>query len=368
MKKILLICSDSNTVINFRKELISFLQNKSYEIYVLAGDSQREDDIKKLDVKFICVPFSNRDKSIASSLKLMKSFERVMKKIEPDIVFTFQIKPNIFGCLAAKKVLCKNMFCMIEGLGDPFQPTNFKGKLLRLLVVMLYKYSLKWAKKVFVLNHDDKGELIKRKIIKDNKLVLVPGIGIDTSSYRPSYSYDKGKIVTNFSRLIKNKGIIEYCEIARNVRKIRPDIVFKLYGSESQLTKKDIAEYIQDGSIEYEGYTNDVKDAILDSTFVVSTSYREGFSRVLLEAMALGRPVVASNVIGNREIVADGETGFLCDLNNLQSFADCIINNIDNRDKIVAMGKKSRFICEKNYDSSIINKTLLDIVESNIVE
>lgn len=365
MKRILLICNDSNTVINFRKELISFLQAKSYEVFVVAGDTKREEDIKKLDVEFFCIPFSNRDKNIASSLKLISSFKKIIKSIQPSVVFTFQIKPNIFGLRAAKRANIQNIFCMIEGLGDPFQPKNFKGKLLRILVSNLYRNSLRYAKKVFVLNQDDKQELIKRRIVNDSKLVVIPGIGIETSKYPVSYKNTSKKVIVNLSRLIINKGILEYCEIARKVRKVRPDIVFELYGSEGQLTKADISQYIEDGSIKYKGYINDVIPILSEATFIISTSYREGFSRVLLESMALGKPVIASNVIGNKELVIDGQTGFLCDLNDLNSFVKCILENIDDKEKLTILGKTARLVCESRYDSSIVNETLLEIIEKN---
>lgn len=367
--RILLICNDSNTVINFRKELILFLIKRNFEVYVIAADDKREQDIKQLGAMFTCISFSNRDKSVLASIKLIKKFQKAIKKIHPAVVLTFQIKPNIFGAKAAKKAKVKNIYCMIEGLGDPFQPADFKGRLLRTLVSLLYRNSLKVAKKVFVLNSDDCKELIDRRIVTDSKVVLIPGIGIDTTQYNPTYIFSKNKIVVNLSRLIVNKGIIEYCEIAREVRKTRPDIIFKLYGSEDQLSKKDILDYIEDNSIEYCGYSKNTVPIISDASFVVSTSYREGFSRVILEAMALGRPVIASNVIGNKEIVVNEKTGYLLDLKDLHSFAKCIIENIDNDKLLIEMGRNARSICERNYDSSIVNQIIMDtIVNNNLIK
>lgn len=363
--KILFICNDSNTVINFRKELILFLKDREYEIFVLAGDNKRETDIKKLGVNFSFISFSNREKSVLSSIKLTKKFKNAIKKINPNIVFTFQIKPNIFGAMAAKKAKIENIYSMIEGLGDPFQPVNFKGRILRKLISILYRKGLKATKKVFILNPDDKRELIKRRIVSENKVVLISGIGIDTKQYVPKYKFTSEKVVVNLSRLIVNKGIIEYCKIAREVRKIRPDILFKLYGTEDQLTEKDIFEYIKDNSIKYCGYSNNAAEIISNSSFVVSTSYREGFSRVLLEAMALGKPVIASNVVGNKEIVEQNKTGYLLDLNDLNTFVKCILDNIDNEELLVKMGKNARQICEDKYDSSIINKQIVEVIEIN---
>ncbi|MDD3999991.1 MAG: glycosyltransferase family 4 protein [Bacilli bacterium] len=366
MKKILMICNDSNAVINFRKELIKFLIEKGFEVVLIAGDKKREADIKSLGVAFVCVPYSNRKKSVFASLKLERQFRKIIQKENPDIVFTFQIKPNIFGSFAAAKAKIKNLFCMIEGLGDPFQPKNFKEKILMELVSLLYKKALKKAKKVFVLNSEDRDELVNKKIIDSDKIILIQGIGIDTSIYKPLWNINSKKTVTNLSRLIINKGIIEYCKIARDVRKKRPDITFKLYGVEDQITKDDLLEFIQDNSIEYKGYSDDVISIISEASIIISTSHREGFSRVLLEAMALGRPVIASNVIGNRELVVDGVTGFLCDLDNLQSFSNCIVSTINDDSLLRTLGKNARHICETKYDSSIINQIILDTILNNV--
>ena len=168
-----------------------------------------------------------------------------------------------------------------------------------------------------------------------------------------------------FSRLLVNKGIFDFCKIAALVRKQRNDIVFELYGEESELTSKDIEQFTKSGDINYYGYINDVPTKIENSRLVVSTSYREGFSRVLLESMAIGRPIVCYDVVGNKDSVINGETGFVVKFGNLEDFADKILLLIDNKELIAEMSKKARTVCEKKYDSNIINNKLIGIMEEN---
>jgi glycosyltransferase involved in cell wall biosynthesis len=359
MKKILLICNESKTVINFRKELILFLIDKKYEVELIVGDEEYLSEILELGVNVDVIPFDNRSTNPFSSLRLIKLFKKAINLINPDIIFTFQLKPNIFGTFAAKK--CKNVriYNMVEGLGDPFQPTNFKGKIIRTVVSNLYRRAFKYSDGVFFLNIHDREEFISRRIITKEKCILINGIGIDTSKYIPDYEPQKENRVVYLSRLIKNKGIIEFCKIAQMTRKLRKDIFFDLYGSESQLSVQDLGQYIDDQSITYHGYTDKPKEIIANSCFMVSTSYREGFPRIILEAMALGKPVIASNVIGNKDIVQDGITGCLVNLDNLQDFCNCIIKLIDDKEQIIKLGKQARQFCVENYDSKIINNIIL---------
>lgn len=361
-KKILLICNESNTVINFRKELINFLISKENDVYLIAGDSFREQEIELLGVTFICIPFSNRSINPFGIMKMKKAFANAIKDIKPDIVMTFQIKPNVIGTKAAFNLGIKNIYSMVEGLGDPFQPKNFKGKIIRWIVCRLYKSAFKKTKKVFFLNNDDKNELINRRLITEDKVIVIPGIGINTKLYNPDYNLPKEKKVLKLARLIKNKGIFDYCEIARLVRQSRPDIVFELYGEESQLTKKDLQEYIEDGSIIYGGFSKDATSIIKEARILVSSSYREGFPRVILESMALGKMVIATNTVGNKDAVIDGETGFLLPIHDIKSFAEKIIEVIDDNELIIKLGINARKKCEECYDSLFINNIIYEII------
>lgn len=363
MKKILLICNESNTVVNFRKELIQFLQEREYQISVIAGDSLREKEIRDLGVDFYCVKFKNRSKNPFGMLKTKQAFQKIVKLIKPDIVFTFQLKPNILGLPAARKAGVVKRFAMVEGIGDSFQPKNFYGRIIRTAVSIFYKHSLKYAQKVFFLNRDDVEEFVSRKIIAADKCLIIPGIGIDTSEYKPDYNLPKEKKVLLLSRLVKTKGIFDYCDIAREVHKTRPDIIFELYGSEQELKVQDIQPYIDDGSIVYGGYSTNAKDLIKGARIISSPSYREGFPRNILEGMALGKTIIATNAVGNRDAVDDGVNGFLVPIRDIKAYAEKVIEVIDDDERLLQIGKSARKKCVEEYDSKIVNLFITNIID-----
>ena len=364
MKKVLLICNESITVINFRKEFILYLKKRGVDVAIIIGDDERLEEIKRLGVEVYVVPYTNKSINPFKSLKLIKNFKQVIQSIHPDVVFTFQHKPNIFGTLASSKIKDLRLFNMVEGLGNPYQPANLKGRMIRAIVTLLYRVATKSSTGILFLNEDDCNELVARKAVPASKCKIIHGIGIDTSLYEPDYSLSEEIHVVYLARLIKNKGIYEFCEIARKVREWNPGIIFDLYGKEADITIDGIKNYIDDGSIQYHGYTDDALNVIKQSYLMISTSYREGFPRIILEAMALARPVLASNVIGNRSIVIDGETGYLIDKNDLDGFASTILDLVNHKEKIIELGKKARKYCKEHYDSAIINDIVFNYIET----
>lgn len=365
-KTLLLITNESSTVINFRKEFINYFLKKNNKIIVISGDNEREEEIKKLGVTFICSPFSNRSKNPFSFLKLKKKFVNLIKTFKPDIVFTFQIKPNIIGNLASKKAKIGNVYSMVEGLGDPFQPKTFIDKIVLKIIIFLYKIAFKKTNLIFFLNEDDRTTFLKNKIVKKEQAAIINGIGIDTHKYLPIKELTSENNVLMLSRLLVNKGIKEYCSIAHEVRKKRPDIKFYLYGKESQLKAEDLKPYIENKDIYYGGNIINVEKAYKNARIYLSTSYREGFPRTLLEAMAYGIPIIASDVPGNNAAIINNNNGYLIEKNNIQEFAKIIIDKIDDVNELNRIRINGRNMCEQLYDSNIINKKIENLLDENI--
>lgn len=360
--KILLICNDSNNVINFRSELIKEMIDLGFGVAVITSDELRLQEVNALGVSSYVVKYKNRSINLFKIANIQKQFKRIIREYSPDCVFTFQIKPNIFGVRAARKCGIKRIYSMVEGLGDPFSDNGCKNKILKHVISFMYKKACKYARRVFFLNLDDINEFVKSKIIDRDKCILIPGIGIDNKNYMPAPLPSNLNVVA-MARLIVNKGILDYCNVARLVKKKRNDINFYLYGEESQLRIKDIKEYIDEGSIIYCGYTTNAKDAISNCRLLVSCSfYREGFPRTILESMALERVTIASNSIGNKDAVVNGVTGFLITPHDINGFAEAILNIIDNDEKLVRMGKEAKRICKERYDSSLINEKIINII------
>lgn len=362
--KILLLCEASWTVVSFRKELIEFLKSNNHEISLIMGDDEKINELSPLcDVHVI--PFKNRGINPIKLLKLKKSFRKEIEIIKPDVVMTFFIKPNTVGVKAAKQAKVKNIFPFVEGLGDPFQPVSFKGKIIKFVCSHLYKSSFKKATNVFFLNNDDKEFFINEGIVKKDKSVLIKGIGIDTSSFVVS-PLPKNNNVLLMARLIEKKGIVDFAKAARIVKKEVPDAKFTLIGKEAEITKLDLKEYIDDGSIIYDGVQSDVKKYINNSKIVVLPSYyREGLPRSLLEAISIGRPVIGYKNVGTNDVIDDGINGYLVKSRDIEAFANAIIKVLKAEQLALKMAAKSREIAVNTFDSKIINNQILKIIKGN---
>lgn len=359
--KILFLTNESSTVINFRKELIQFLLSKGEEVIVISGDNKREEEIRSLGVTFECIEYSNRSTSVFENFALKKKFTKTIKKYNPDVLFTFQAKPNMLGCKAGKKAGVNKIYSMVEGLGDPFQPKTFKQKIIQKIVTLLYKKAFTIPDKVFFLNVDDRGYFVTNKLCDEKKAILLPGIGIDISVWSQD-ELPNNKNVLMISRLLINKGVLDYCEIAKRVKVLDPTIIFYLVGPEGQLTVNDIKQYIDAKYIIYEGETKNPAIYLRNSQLFVLPSFREGMPRSIMEAMAIGRPVVASNCVGCKDMVDDGVTGFLSDVGDIEGFANRIIEIINNKEIALEFANNARKkVCEL-YDSNKINDYIYNIL------
>lgn len=359
--KILLITTTTETVINFRKELILFLKNKGHDVYVISSDRKYEKEIRKMCSDFLCVPFSNRSKNVFSLLKIKKHIKTYVKFINPDITISFQLKPNIIGPIAASSAGCHNNYSMVEGLGDSFMTKGLKGFFIKEFVSLCYKFSFLKTKKVFFLNNDDLSYFIKKNILKQSKSVVIHGIGIDINKFNLT-PLPKEKKVLMISRLLINKGVIDYCEVARILKHTNPSMTFLLIGSELELTINNISPYIIDNSIQYLGHIDNVKKIIEESSFLVLPSYREGFPRSLLEGMAMGRPAIAYNCVGCRDIIKDKYNGILCKIHDKKQLQESIKELFFNDEMILNMGNNARADVVNFYSSEKINNEIYDII------
>lgn len=360
MKKITLIINNSSHIIGFRFNLIQRLK-KEYEVSVIAFDDKYQDDADKMNVKFYCVNANNRSLNLLQNLTIVGQIQKILEDIKPDKVFTFMLKPNTFGVFAAKKAGVKDIYSMVEGAGDPFINSGLKWTIIRAVVCALYKKAFKFSKKVFFLNKDDKAEFLQRGLVTEKQCYLIPGIGVDLDKF-------SAQPVTNFrtflmiARMLKTKGVLEYCETARQVKKRYPDAVFNYLGAEGTVKKSDIQEYIDDGSVNYLGTTNDVRPYLAQSSLLLLSSYREGMPMSILEAEATGRAIITTDNIGCRDTVIDGYNGFLVKLGDISQAVEKVCYFIEHPDEVVRMGANSRKFAEERFDQAQINTKVVDAI------
>ena len=360
--RILLICPNSSVFIRFRKKLILKLQSLGHSVIGLGFDNEYEDEIKELGVEFHYFNDANRSVNPFKILTLKSRYAKAIKKINPDLIFTFMLKPNIYGVLGAKKAGCDNIYSMVEGAGDTFNNKGLKWRLIRAFVCRGYKKSLKYAKKVFFLNSDDKDEFIKRGFVTKEQCEQIPGIGIDLDRFQKKPIVNEN-VFLMVARLIESKGVLEYCEAAKIVKEKYPDAVFNLVGKEYFITKETLKEYIDSGIINYLGEAKNVVPHYENcSVHVLPTYYREGLVTVNMEASAVGRAIITCDNTGTSETVKDGYSGFLVPTKDIGTIAEKMIYFLENPDKIYEMGENARKYAEENFNQKEINEKICKII------
>ena len=375
MAKIVLIGNTSGTLLNFRKELIIELINKGHTVYCLVSDYTLETKTSVKDLGAIPIESTLNSKGInpIADIKSTIELSRILKEIKPDIVFSYFVKPVIFGTLAAKKVKVPRIIGMIEGLGNAFTPNDtngldFKKKTIQRTQILLYKFALPLLDALIVLNPDDHEDLVSKLNIKLKEVVVLGGIGVDLEKFK--YTPVKTDTPVSFvfiARLLKEKGVYEYLKAAENVKGKYPETIFYILGgfdvdNPFALRKSELDSYLSSGIVDYPGYVKNVANYLNKSSVFVLPSYREGFPRSTQEAMAIGRPIITTDVPGCRETVEEGINGYLIPPYDTDALTDKMLKFIEQPELINRMGRESRRIAESKFDISEVNDKLINIL------
>ena len=357
--KILVVSPKNKTVFNFRGDLVKDMIAKGNEVYVTGPNRDFVEDIYALGIKeFIEVPLVKDNTSIKGDLKYLFRLVKVMKKVKPDLVFSYTIKPVIYGSISAKLAGVKKVYPMVTGLGRVYTSESFKTKVIKLITKMLYKTAFRCCNKVIFQNKDDINEFVRGGYLPKTKVAKVNGSGVNMERFSRT-PLPETPVFLMVSRIIKEKGVLEYCKAAREVKKTHPEARFILLGgfdnSIGALQPGDIQPYIDDGSIEYPG---EVKDPVefyhKCSVFVLPSYYREGLPRTTLEAMACGRAIITTDWPGCREPIDDGINGYLVPVENSEKLADRMME-LCSYDKICKIADNAYNSCKKKYDVKLVN-------------
>lgn len=352
--KILILANNDVGLYNFRKELIEKLIELKNDIYISLPYGERVEDLKKLGCKFFETYVDRRGTNPIKDIKLLMKYKKLIKKIEPDIVLTYTIKPNIYGGIVCRfnKI---SYICNVTGLGSATE----KESAIQKVILFLYKIALKNVKCCFVQNEENLQFLKNNKIIKkEEKYQLIPGSGVNLSQFKVlPYPEEKEKIRFLFiSRIMKEKGIEEYLELAKYMKNDNKNLEFHILGFCEQEYESTLKELQDKNIIYYHGMQKNVIPYLKECSCLIHPSYYpEGMSNVLLEASASGRPVITTDKPGCREIVDDGVTGFIVkpqDLEDLKIAVEKFIN-MPYEEK-VNMGLAGRKKVEKEFDRNIV--------------
>lgn len=367
VKKFVLIAGDPNSFLNFRGELIKALIAKGFEIHLIAPSLAQVNTInaklKDLGANLHHVSMSKAGTSLFKDIQYLYCLFVVLRKINPEYVLSYTIKPVIYGLLAARLAGVKNRIALISGLGYAFISAS---NLLNKLVVFLYTLALKKSHVVFFQNPDDQALFLKLGITKNLDTLLVNGSGVDTNYFALTTAPTGNLNFLMIARLLGDKGVREYVAAAKIIREQYPNVHFNLAGwlddNPNAIKQSELDEWIANGAINYLGKLADVRPALINCNVFVLPSYREGTPRTVLEAMSIGRAIITTDAPGCRETVINGLNGYIVEVKSIDDLILAMKQFVVSPDLCETMGKKSRKIAVEKFDVHKVNQQMLAVM------
>lgn len=358
---IVLAANSSFNILNFRMELIRRLQQSGYRILVLAPCAKAE--LAGHSFAVADLPVDRSGLNPVRDLVLLWRLRSLLAEHGAAALLGFTVKPNIYGALACRS-LGIPAIPNVSGLGTAFIG---RGPLSH-WVGALCRVAFRRCPAVMFQNHDDLDLFVARGFVERGQTCLLPGSGIDLAEFAPAPLPDGPPVFLMIARLLGDKGVREYAGAARRLKLVRLDWRFRLLGpldpgNRTGIPSAELQQWADEGVIEYLGETDDVRPAIAATSAVVLPSYREGLPRTLLEGAAIGRPLVATDVPGCRELVEDGVTGYRCVSHDVGSLADAMLRLGDlPRAQFEAMGNAARRMAEEKFSIQRVSDAYLGVL------
>ncbi|MGF6240973.1 glycosyltransferase involved in cell wall biosynthesis [Paraburkholderia sp. GAS38] len=365
--RITLVCNTAWAIYTYRQGLIRELVASGVEVTVLAPRDRTFDLLGAMGCRCIDLPVASKGTNPRDDLRTLWALYRHYRSIRPHIVFHYTIKPNIYGSIAAKLAGVDSV-AVTTGLGYVFIQQSRAAQVAK----KLYRFAFRFPREVWFLNRDDQAAFVDQKLlVHPERARLLHGEGVDLEQFAFTPLPDKPHFdFVLIGRLLWDKGVGEYVEAARRLRARYPQARFRMLGpvgvdNPSAITRDEVAAWEQEGVIEYLGEAHDVRPFIAAADCVVLPSYREGVPRTLMEASAMGRPIVATDVPGCREVVADGVNGLLCEVRNAESLAGRLAQMLDMSGAARrAMGERGRQKVAAEFDERVVIEKYKDLVRN----
>lgn len=364
MKKLLMVVNVDWFFLSHRKDIAIKAQEAGWDVTIVAHDTGKGDVIRNLGLKFINLPIDSTGMNPLHELKTLKFLCGLYSKNRDAIVHHVGLKNILWGSLAARKEKVKGVVNAISGLGSLF--VNEQSLLNKALIKVL-KFSHKHRNlKVIFQNHDDERLFDDKHVVTPDQKRFIKGSGVDLNDFAFVPMPTEGKIKVIFTgRMIEEKGVLILIEAAEKLRKDFEDtvefqLVGGLYPNPKALTKEDIESRCDGKYITWLGYRTDVKDLLSAASIVAFPSYyREGLPKSLIEANAIGRPIITTDSIGCKDTVEDDVNGFLIPIKDSHALADKLRILLTDSELRIKMGKAARTIAERNFSlSDVVDKHL----------
>lgn len=365
---ILILGNDPKTLVNFRGPLIEAMLSAGHRVTAAGAglDAKLSAWFEARGVSYFDVPIARAGLNLLTDVRTLAAFVRLMRAIKPDLLFAYMIKPVVYGLIAARIAGVRRRAVMIEGLGYAFTDCPHEGPRARmkraavhLAARAAYALSLRFADTVIFLNPDDRNEFARMGLTHARQRVgLVNGAGVDLDHFRPAPMPQGPITFLMIARLLRDKGVYEYVEAARLVKRAHPEVRFVLVGpfdpNPTAVKPAEVEAWVREGVIDYRGAVDDVRPEIAAAHVFVLPSYREGCPRTVLEAMAMGRPVITTDVPGCRETVVEGKSGWLARAHDFVDLARAIRAPIGEEAGLPAMARAAEHRARSVYASRVV--------------
>lgn len=371
--KIVIGLNTAWNLFNFRAGLIRALVARGYEVVAVAPPDAYAPRLAALGCRFVPLPMDNQGTHPGKDALLLWRFVRLFRQERPDVYLGYTVKPNVYGSLAARW-LGIPVINNIAGLGAVFIRDGWLVRLVR----GLYRAALGASSKVFFQNDDDRQLFISSGLVNAAATDLLPGSGIDLARFAVVPVVPHGGTPRKFrflliARMLLDKGVGEYVEAARLIRARWPQAECCLLGfvdvqNPAAISRAQMDDWVDQGFVSYLGVSDDVRAEIAQTDCIVLPSYREGTPRTLLEAAAMGRPIITTDAVGCREVVDDGVNGYLCQPRNAADLAAKMEQMLAlTHQQRLAMGQRGRAKMEAEFDEQIVINKYLKAIEAILV-
>lgn len=350
--------------LSHRKDIALKAQEEGWDVTIVAHDSGKGETIRDLGLKFINLPIDSTGMNPVHELKTLRFLCQLYRHNSDAVVHHVGLKNILWGSLASRKEKVKGVVNAVSGLGSLF--ANEKSLLNKVMIRVLKIGHRHQNLKVIFQNHDDERLFDERNVVTPDQKRFIKGSGVDLNDYAFVPMPTSGKIKVIFTgRMIEEKGVLILTEAAERLRKefensVEFLLVGGLYPNPKALKKEDLEAHCDGKYISWLGYRTDVKDLLAASSIVAFPSYyREGLPKSLIEANAIGRPIITTNSIGCKDTVEDGINGFLIPIKDSEALAQKLRILLSDSELRIKMGKEARKIAERDFSlTNVIEKHL----------
>ena len=367
----MIIAHYAPSIANLRGDLIREWKARGHEVVALAPEEGFEEEVASLGASYSTYYLQRTSRHPIKDLKTFLSLMKIIKEEQPDIVFTYAVKPNLYGCLAARLRGVEEIYAMINGAGHLFsgERKRLSQRILTGGVKMLYRVALKRNRGIFFQNPEDQEAFQLGRMIPEGVIPYrIHGSGVNMERFSPREKESTDVIFLLIARLLRDKGIGEYVKAGEILKKkgyhCRLQILGPYDSNPYAIGEKEMAEWQKRNLVEYLGETKDVREYLKEaSVYVLPTYYKEGVPRSILEAMAMGKAVITTDTPGCRETVIEGENGFLVKPGDPDDLAEKMEYFLRHPETLGPMGEQSRQRAEDLFDVKNVNGKILQAME-----